>query len=112
MRDMARTWKSMVPGVELPDPRADYRQSARAGQYKVSALALYQEDGNYLPFAGVTEVQRDKGSVHVTGCCIGGVPVERVVVTIPAGKRAFFFDSVKTADRVAGLCRAGAGLDG
>lgn len=112
MRLMARTWKSMVPGAELPDPGADYRQASRAGQYKVSALTLYQGGGSYLPFSAVTEVLRDKGSVHVTGCCAGGVLVERVVVATPAGKRAFLFDTVRTADRVAGLCRAGAGLDG
>lgn len=106
-----RTWKSMTPGVELSDPEADYRSARRAGQYRVSALALYQPDGSYLPFSAVTEVRRDRSSVHVTGCCIGGVPVERVTAVTPAGKKAFLFDSAKTADRVAELCLVGAGLD-
>lgn len=109
---MFGTWKSLVPGVELPDVKEDYRTAARVGQYKASGRALYRPDNTYLPFSAVTEVRRDKGSVHVTGCCAGGVFVERLVVTTGAGRTAFLFDSVKTADRAAALCRAGAGLEG
>lgn len=106
------TWKSMVPGVELPDVKEDYRTARRAGQYKASERALYRADNTYLPYSAITEIRRDKSSVHVTGCCAGGVFVERIVVTTAAGKTAFLFDSVKTADLVAALCRAGAGLEG
>lgn len=104
------SWKSMIPGLELGDPKGDVKKALRAGQYKVSDQALYQPDGTYLPFAAVTEVVRDKGSVHVTGCCIGVVPVERVVVATAAGRKAFAFDSVRAADQVAERIRQAAGL--
>lgn len=105
------SWKSMVPGVELADPKGDRKLASRAGQYQISDSALYQADGSYLPFSAVTEVARDKGSVHVTGCCIGAVTVERVVVTTAAGRKAFAFDSVKAANAAAERIRRGAGLD-
>jgi hypothetical protein len=106
------SWKSLVPEQTLPDPKADYKLARRAGQYKVSAKAIYQPDGTYLPFAAITDLRRDKSSVHVTGCCAGGVFVERIVATTAGGKFPFLFDSVKSAQRVLTLMQTGAGLEG
>ena len=93
-------YETLTPGVDVPDPRADKKTGKNLGKYKVSANAIYRPDGKYLPVAAIETVIQDKGSVHVTGCCIGCVSVDRIVVNAIGGRRfSFEFDSVKQAQK-------------
>lgn len=37
----------------------------------------------------------DKTSVHVSGCCAGGVPVDRIIFDTETDRFSFIFDSKK-----------------
>lgn len=87
---------------EIEDPAADNKSAVHVGQYKVSDNAIYMPDGRYLPFAAVTDAVCDKTSVHVSGCCAGCVPVDRIVFATENGKFPFIFDSKKDQDKVLG----------
>lgn len=91
---------SVIEGFELDNPAEDCKSAIRIGQYKVSNLAIYKPDGSYLPFEKVTDTVCDKTSVHVSGCCAGGVPVERIIFVTDAGKYPFIFDTAKDVSRV------------
>lgn len=97
--------QSLVPGQEISDAREDYKSAKRVGQYKVSTKAIYQPDGGYVPFAAVKDYVLDKSSVHVTGCCAGGVPVERMILVTDEGKLPFIFDSKKAVDKAVELMK-------
>ena len=96
----ARKLQSLTEEHGLTDPAADYRSAKKVGKYKVSAKAIYRPDGKYLPGAAVSGVVQDKGTVHVTGCCIGCVPVDRLVMTAENQPFVFEFDSEKQVLRV------------
>lgn len=68
-----KTYQSMTAGAELADPKAENKTATRVGQYKVSDRAIFKPDGSYLLFSEVTDFVCDKTSVHVSGCCAGGV---------------------------------------
>ena len=92
---------SLVEGHTIEDAAADKKTAKRVGQFKVSAKAIYRADNKYLPFEAVTGYTCDKSSVHVTGCCAGCVPVERMVFeTCNGDKIQFLFDSQKDLDKV------------
>lgn len=93
-------YTSLVEGIVIEDENADVKSGKTVGQYKVSANAIYRPDGKYIPFSTIEEVVQDKGTVHVTGCCIGAVAVDRLVVTAGGKKYAFAFDSEKDAKYV------------
>jgi len=95
-----RKYISMTEGYKLENPAAEYKTATRAGQYKVSEKGIFRADGKYLPFAAVTDVICDKTSVHVSGCCAGGVPVERIVFVTAEGKFPFIFDTKKDQSKV------------
>lgn len=97
--------QSLVPKQEISDAKEDYKSAKRVGQYKVSTKAIYQPDGGYVPFAAVKDYVLDKSSVHVTGCCAGGVPVERIILITDEGKFPFIFDSQKAVDKVVELMK-------
>lgn len=97
--------QSLVPKHEISDAKEDYKSAKRVGQYKVSAKAIYQPDGGYVPYKAVKDYVLDKSSVHVTGCCAGGVPVERIVLITDEGKFPFIFDSQKAVDKVVELMK-------
>ena len=93
--------QSLVPQNVICDAKGDYKSAKRIGQYKVSANAIYRPDGCYVPFEAVKDYVQDKSSVHVTGCCAGGVFVDRIILITDEGKFPFIFDSKKEADKVA-----------
>ena len=69
-------------------------------QYKISANAIYKPDKTYLPVKAVVSVVHDRTAVHVSGCCAGGVPVERLVFSTDGGKYPFIFDNNKDINKV------------
>lgn len=91
---------SLVEGVEITDATEDIKQGKTVGKYKVTPNGIYRPDNKYLPKSAITEVIQDKGSVHVTGCCAGGVPVDRLVIKTVADPFIFIFDSTKQVSKV------------
>lgn len=101
-----KNYESMAAGTTVEDPNEDAKNAKRVGKYKISASAIYTPDNRYLPKAAIETVVQDKGSVHVTGCCIGCVPVDRLIVTVDSKPVVFDFDSekqVKKAREILGI---------
>lgn len=92
--------RSLVEGIEIDDAKADKKSAKRVGQYKISDKALYKADGTYIPFEAVTEYTHDKTSVHVSGCCAGGVPVERLILDTADQRFPLIFDTVYDVNKV------------
>jgi len=91
----------------LEDVALDIKTAKRIGQYKISSNAIYKPDGTYLPVAAITGVTADKTSVHVSGCCAGGVPVERLIFDTAQGRYPFIFDTKKDVEKVLGIVKIG-----
>lgn len=102
-----KKFQSLAAGFALEDPKGDYKTSRRSGQYRVSSQAIYQPGGSYIPFAAVKACIHDQTSVHVSGCCAGGVPVERIVFITENEKIPMIFDTKKQVEAVLALVRAG-----
>lgn len=92
--------KSLIDGAEIENAKMDKKSAKRIGQYKVSDKAIYKADGTYLPFEKITEYTHDKTSVHVSGCCAGGVPVERLILDTKEQRFPFIFDTLKDVEKV------------
>lgn len=93
-------WKSAIEGKEVDDPKADHKTAKRTGRYKFSEQAVYLTDERYIPYETITEVTRDKASVHVSGCCAGGVMVDRLLLTLTNGKKEpLLFDSGREVEK-------------
>ena len=103
-------YRSLVEGIELEDPKTDEKNGKKLGQYRLSRSAVYMPDGGYVPLRCVTGAEAGMGNVHVSGCCIGSLPVHRVVVKTEKGSFQFIFNSEKGAQRALEEIRAGAGL--
>ncbi|MBQ0000724.1 MAG: hypothetical protein KBT01_04195, partial [Clostridiales bacterium] len=86
-----RKWRSLEEGTGIADPQQDYRTAKRIGQFKLSENAIYKPDGTYLPLNIIKEITHDRTAVHVSGCCAGGVMVERLIFHTAAGKYPFLF---------------------
>lgn len=95
-----RKFKSMLDGIQLDNATEDYKITKRIGQYHVSQNAIYKADGYYLPFCAVTDKIVDKTTVHVSGCCAGGVFVDRIIFVTEEKKFPFIFDDEKSVQRV------------
>ena len=94
--------KSLVEAA-IDDIHGDYKEAKRVGQFKVSSKAIYKPDGTYLPFSAVTDYVHDQTSVHVSGCCAGGVWVERIIFDVDDNRFPFIFDTVKDVQKVLDL---------
>lgn len=90
----------MVPGQILADPKEDYRSAQKIGPFRVSQQALYLPNGTYLLRSAILEITNDWGCAHVTGCCAGGIPVPRVVITTAEKKIPFLCDKEAIAKRL------------
>lgn len=98
--DVWKKYTSLAAGMVLDDPKADYKESRFLGQYRISSKAIYKNDGSYLPFAAVRECVHDQATVHVSGCCAGGVPVERIVFITETERISMIFDSKRQVETV------------
>lgn len=95
-----KKFKSLVENAEVENQDSDFKSSRHIGQYRVSGKAIYKADGTYLPFSAVTEIVHDKTAVHVSGCCAGGVPVDRLMFICGNVKFPFIFDGFKDIDKM------------
>lgn len=95
-----RKYVSLDAKSSLENVASDIKNSKRVGQYKISENGIYKPDGTYLCVSAITEITHDKTSVHVSGCCAGGVPVERLIFDTEDGRYPFIFDTVKDVDKV------------
>ena len=95
-----KKWTALETGSELEEVNSDYKNAKRIGQFKISSKAIYKPDGTYLPFSIVTDITHDQTSVHVSGCCAGGVMVERLIFDTENGRYPFIFDTKKEAEKV------------
>lgn len=91
-----------IDGQTLADPKADYRTAQKIGSFRVSEAALYQPNGTYLLRSSIAGAESGMGKTHVTGCCAGGVPVPRVLITTIDGKKLqLLCDSKAISQRLA-----------
>ena len=89
-----KKYTSLVESVTVNDPAADIKTSQKMGRYKLGKYAIYQPESRYLPYTAINTIKQDKGTTHVTGCCIGCLPVDRLVIRLADGKPFVFeFDS-------------------
>lgn len=95
-----KVYTSLVPDVSLENPNEDYKSAKRCGQYKLSDKALYKPDGGYIPFSAIKEFIHDQNSVHVAGCCAGGVPVERIIFVADNIRIPLIFDTRKQVEEI------------
>lgn len=95
------TPQPIIPGQSLPDVKADYRSAKKIGYFRVSDLAVYPPDGTFLLRSSILDIVRNWGSAHVTGCCAGGVPVPRLVITTESKKIPLLCGNEATADALA-----------
>lgn len=95
------THSPMIPGQTIDNPKADYRTAEKFGFFRISDTAFYQPNGSYLPRHLIENAVIGWGSAHVTGCCAGGIPVPRLVITAGEKKFQFLCDSEKIAAKMA-----------
>ena len=100
-----KKFTSLEKEITIDNAEADYKAAKRVGQFKVSENAIYKPDGTYLPVSAVTEVTVDKSSVHVSGCCAGGVPVDRMIFDTESARYPFLFDSKKDVKKVLSITK-------
>ena len=101
---LGKKFASLVSGADLENAEGEYKQSKRLGQYRICDKAIFKADGTYVPFATVKECIQDQTSVHVSGCCAGGVPVERIVFVTENESIPLIFDNKKQVETVVLLC--------
>ena len=95
-----KKYTSLVESVTITDPAADIKTSQKMGRYKLGKYAIYQPDSRYRPYTAINTIKQDKGTTHVTGCCIGCLPVDRLVIRLADGKPFVFeFDSEEMAEK-------------
>ena len=90
-------------GTELENPKAEYKNASHVGRYKLSDKVWFMPDNSYVCISDVTSFVQDKGSVHVTGCCAGGVMVDRIILSAGSMKFVFLFDTKKEVEKALGL---------
>lgn len=94
-----KEYVSLVDGIVIEDANSDYKTGKTVGKYKITSNGIYRPDKKYLPKSAVTDIVQDKGSTHVTGCCIGVVPVDRLILKANDMPFVFDFDSEKQVDK-------------
>ncbi len=78
-------WKSLVPGTELSDVKADRKSAVSIEKYKVSPNAIYFS-GEYLPTSLITDVKK-QASTYTPNCACGkGIPVFKIRIDYGAEK--------------------------
>ena len=102
--------KTVCPGVELEDAKADYQCAKRVGQYKVSQKAIYFPafpGTRYVPFAAVNRAVVRKSALPTTCCCGKEIPVIKVFLGYEGGEQDFLFEKSREADVVVEQYQAG-----
>lgn len=94
---------SLLDGQTLADAKQDYASAEKVGPFRLSAKAFYQQDGGYVLREAIQNAVSGWGATHVTGCCAGGIPVPRVVITTAQKKIPVFCEHESTAQKLAAL---------
>ena len=78
-------WRSLVPGTELSDAKADRKNAVSIEKYKVSPNAIYLS-GEYLPTSVIKEAKK-QASTYTPNCACGkGIPVFKIRIDYGAEK--------------------------
>lgn len=76
-------YDSIAKHITIDNPKEDRKGAVRVGKYHLGKQALFLPRfpyDEYIPYAAIKSIEARDGSVHVTGCCAGGVPVKVLVV--------------------------------
>lgn len=104
-------YESLAKHISITDPKADRKGSTRVGKYHLGKEALffpYFPYDKYIPYTAIKSLETREGSVHVTGCCAGGVPVKVLVVEYyedvdKLKKEKLIFDWQREIDKILSL---------
>ena len=96
-------WKSIVPGTELSDVKADRKNAVSIEKYKVSPNAIYLS-GEYLPTSVITDMKK-QASTYTPNCACGkGIPVFKIRVNYGAEKPLILMlEKEANADKLLGI---------
>lgn len=82
------SYKSLVKGLSIADPKADRKNSIRVDNYHVGEQAVYVTKfpyDRYIPYEAVRKVWYQPSQLSVSCCCGKGVPVFVVCVKFDDG---------------------------
>ena len=94
------TWKSMIPGCEIEDIKADRRTAKSIEQYKVSEKAIYVKD-EYIPISQIRGLHLQP-SLYTPSCSCGkGIPVYKIRIDCGKDKPVvLMLEKEKNAERM------------
>ena len=103
--------QSVCPALELPDPKADYRNSIRIEQYRISDKAIYfaaWPTTKYLPFAAVRQAWIQQSSISLIGTCGKELPVTILRIRYKGNYyQTFTFDKEAAAQKALDILQSG-----
>lgn len=73
-------WRTILPGKEVPDTKADAKNAVSYGSFRVSEKAVYLTGREYLPLSEVTQAKIYASRLNSHGCCGLGLPVWYVLL--------------------------------
>lgn len=73
-------WRSILPGQEVPDAKADAKTAVSFGSFRVSEKAVYLSNREYLPLNAVRKTRLYTSQLNSKGCCGLGLPVWYVLL--------------------------------
>lgn len=73
-------WKTILPGHELPDAKADAKAAVSFGSFRVSEKAVYLSNREYLPLDTIQKARLYSSQLNGHGCCGLGLPVWYVLL--------------------------------
>lgn len=79
-------WHSILPGREIPEPRADAAAAESFGPCRLSQTAIHLPGRRYLPFPAVERLRLYASRLNTRGCCGLGIPIWYVLVYYGAGE--------------------------
>ena len=74
------TWKTILPGREIPDVKTDLKTAVSFGAFRVSEKAVYLTNREYLPLDAVQKAGLYSSQMNSHGCCGLGLPVWYVLL--------------------------------
>jgi len=73
-------WKSILPDSTGIDPKADVKNAASYGAFRISEKAVYLSGREYLPLSAVKQARLYSSRLSSHGCCGLGDPVWYVLL--------------------------------
>ena len=98
-------WKCIVMDDPITDVKEDRKNAVRVEQYKVSSQAIYF-NGQYLPFASITDVQVHESSFTPGMSCGKGIPVFKLRIDYGADKPlVLMVEKEKNVQKIMGMIK-------